>query len=318
MSILIFLSGIVAIISIYVMITLSLDLQFSYGNLINFGMVGYVAVGAYTYAIVTQLPPTSVDDYAFGFGAPMWVGLLAAVVVGLIFGVITGWPALRLRGDYFALTTFAVAEVVQSVLVNSKPLSNGLLGLMVQRPFQTALLPDYQTFAFALLIVVLTAVVYLLIRRIVGSPFGKLVLAVSDDETGALAVGKSVSRTRMQTFVLGAGIAGLAGGLYAMYVTLLVPSLFVAELTFTVWIALVLGGVRNRYGAVLGVAVLIGFQEATAFLNVSPEQTAFISSLRLSLTGLLMVIVLMIRPPKNVAAGQAILKRRRARVKVGV
>lgn len=303
MSTFVYLVGVVTIMGIYVVITLSLDLQFSYGNLINFGVVAYVAAGAYLFAILTQPAPGEYDDYKLGFHLPMPVGLLGAALAGLVFGAITAWPALRLRGEYVALTTFAFAEVFQSLLVNSRSVTNGLLGLTIGQPFTSFTGANGQVIVFGIFVLLFVGLAYWLVRRLVASPFGKVVLAVSDDEVGAVAVGKPVSRIRLQVFLLGAALAGLAGGLYAMYVTLVVPSLFVADLSFTVWIALVLGGVRNRYGAILGVIVLIGFQEIIRFLDLSPDRAAFVSSLRLALTGLLMVVVLRIRPPQNVLTG---------------
>lgn len=102
-----FFIGIITLIAIYATLTLALDLQFSYASLINLGIVAYVAVGAYTYSIVTQVPPGPFDDYKFGFEQPIWVGLIAAALAGLVFGALTGWPSLRLRGEYLALMTFA-------------------------------------------------------------------------------------------------------------------------------------------------------------------------------------------------------------------
>ncbi|MFB3739229.1 MAG: branched-chain amino acid ABC transporter permease [Candidatus Velamenicoccus archaeovorus] len=298
-------TGVVTVIAIYAIITLSLDLQFSYGNLINFGVVAYVAAGAYAYAILTQPPPTAFDDYRLGAGLPMPIGLLGAVAAGLAFGAITAWPSLRLRGEYVALTTFAFAEVFHSLLVNTRAVSNGLIGLIILRPFQSFLTADGQVLVFGLFVLAFLGAVYWLVRRTVDSPFGQVVLAISDDELGTRSIGKNVDRLRLQVFLLGSAISGLAGGLYAMYVTLVVPSLFAAELSFTVWIALVLGGVRKRSGALIGVIILIGFQELVRFIDLSPDRAALVSSLRLALTGALMVVVLKVRPPENVLTGAA-------------
>jgi branched-chain amino acid transport system permease protein len=305
-----FIVGIVALIAIYATLVLALDLQFSYGNLINLGIVAYVAVGAYAYAIVTQQPPGPFDDYKFGFGLPIPVGLLAAAVAGLVFGALTGWPSLRLRGEYLALMTFAFAEVFDSFLVNAKPITNGLVGLpSVLRPFEQ-LDPDLQTWAFAGLSLLLAALTFLLVRRVVTSPYGRLVLAVSDDEQGAAAVGKDIGVVRVQIFLIGAVVMSLAGAFFVMYVSLAVPTIFIPEVTFTVWIALVLGGIRSRFGAVLGATLLIGMQEGLRLLSLSPDQSAFVSSLRLFLTGLLLVVLLRLRPPEHLIRGPARQRRR--------
>jgi branched-chain amino acid transport system permease protein len=307
-----FIVGILTLIAIYATLVLALNLQFSYGNLINLGIVAYVAVGAYAYAIVTQAPPGPFDDYKFGLGLPIPVGLLAAAGAGLLFGALTGWPSLRLRGEYLALMTFAFAEVFDTFLINAKSVTNGLVGLpSVVRPFEQ-LDPDLQTWAFAGLSILLAALTFLLVRRVVTSPYGRLVLAVSDDEQGAAAVGKNIGVVRVQIFLIGAVIMSLAGAFFVMYVSLAVPTIFIPEVTFTVWIALVLGGIRSRFGPVIGAALLIGMQEGLRLLTLSPDQSAFVSSLRLFVTGLLLVVLLRLRPPEHLVRTPA-RQRRRAR-----
>jgi len=306
----VFLVGIVTLIAIYATLVLALNLQFSYTNLINLGIVAYVAVGAYAYSIVTQEPPGPFDDYKFGFGLPIWVGILAAAVAGLAFGALTAWPSLRLRGEYLALMTFAFAEVFDSFLVNAKSITNGLVGLpSVLRPFEQ-LDPRPAAWAFAGLAVLLAALTFLLVRRLITSPYGRLVLAVSDDEQGAAAVGKDIGVIRNQMFLIGAVIMSIAGAFFVMYVSLAVPTIFIPEVTFTIWIALVLGGIRTKYGPLVGATLLIGLQESLRLLSLSPDQSAFVSSLRLALTGLLLVILLRLRPPEHLV-GSAVRRRRR-------
>lgn len=305
-----FLVGIITLIAIYATLTLALDLQFSYASLINLGIVAYVAVGAYTYSIVTQVPPGPFDDYKFGFEQPIWVGLIAAALAGLVFGALTGWPSLRLRGEYLALMTFAFAEVFDSFLVNAKSVTNGLVGLpSVLRPFEQ-MDADVQVWGFAGLTVLLAVLTFLLVRRVVTSPYGRLALAVSDDEQGAAAVGKDVGVTRVQMFLIGAVLMSIAGAFFVMYVSLAAPTIFTPEVTFTIWIALVLGGIRTKWGAVLGATLLIGMQEGLRLLSLPPDQSAFVSSLRLFLTGLLLVVLLRIRPPEHLLRGTARARRR--------
>jgi branched-chain amino acid transport system permease protein len=305
-----FVVGVVALVAIYATLVLALDLQFSYAGLINLGIVAYVAVGAYTYAILTQEQPGPFDEFKYGFGLPIPVGIVGAAIAGLIFGALTGWPSLRLRGEYVALMTLGFAEVLDSFLINAKWVSNGLVGLpSVLRPFEN-LDPDAQNWSFAGLSVLLAAVTFVFVRRVVTSSFGKRVMAVSDDEPGAAAIGKDIGGTRMQSFLLGAVIMSVAGAFFVMYVSLAVPTVFIPEVTFTVWIALVLGGIRSRIGPVIGATLLIGMQEFLRLLSLPPDQSAFVSSLRLFLTGLLLVVLLRIRPPEHLLGASATRKRR--------
>ena len=278
---------------LFSVLTLSLNLQYARGGMINFGIVAYFAVGAYAYAIVTQEPPSGLDQYLIGFNGPWWLGFLVAGVGAAGFAVLTGWPTLRLRGEYLALTTFAFAEVLHSFLLNERRIGNGSVGMAnVERPgISWGDVPDSYVFAFAALLLMLaTIVVY---RRILVSPYGRAMDAVRDDEVAAEAVGKDVARIRFEVFVISAVPIGFAGALYAMITTLVSPDLFTAEVTFFVWIALVLGGERTILGAIAGTIVLVLFQEVVRGIPFETVRSAQIAaSVEHMLTGAIFVMIL--------------------------
>jgi branched-chain amino acid transport system permease protein len=278
-------------------VTLSLNLQFSRGGMINFGTVAYFAAGAYAYAIFTQEPPKGLDQYMFGFGAPIWVGVLAAGVASLLFAILTGWPTLRLRGEYLALTTFAFAEVFHSFLLNERRIGNGSVGLSnVNRP-DFSVLGITDNYGFALSAVVLMLLTALFYRRLLNSPYGRVIDVVRDDEIAAEAIGKDISRLRFQVFVISAVPIGFAGALYAMITTLVSPGLFTAEITFFVWIALVLGGEKTILGAILGTLALITFEEVIRSINFETVRAAEIAaSGEQILTGVVFVMILRWQP----------------------
>ncbi|MGE0007302.1 MAG: branched-chain amino acid ABC transporter permease [Parvibaculaceae bacterium] len=282
---------------LFSVLTLSLNLQYARAGMINFGMVAYFAAGAYAYAIVTQDPPQVLDQYLFGFGAPWWAGVLAAGLASMAFAVLTGWPTLRLRGEYLAITTFAFAEVLHSFLLNERRIGNGSLGLTnVHRPDTGWLgLPDSYVYAgAALLLMLATACVC---RRILASPYGRAIDAVRDDELAAEAVGKDIQRMRFEVFVISALPVGFAGALYAMITTLVSPDLFTAEVTFFVWIALALGGERTILGAILGTVALVLFQEAVRAIPFETVRSAQIAAAaEHMLTGMLFILVLRWQP----------------------
>jgi branched-chain amino acid transport system permease protein len=288
--------------SLFAVLTLSLNLQYARGGMVNFGMVAYFAAGAYAYAIVTQEPPDGLDQYLFGFSGPWWAGFLAAGVASMAFAILTGWPTLRLRGEYLALTTFAFAEMLGSLLVNERRIGNGTVGLAnVHRPDASTLgLPDnYVYVGAAFLLMIATALVF---RRLLASPYGRAVDAVRDDETAAEAIGKDIARLRFEVFVISAIPIGFAGALYAMITTLVSPDLFTSEVTFFVWIALVLGGERTILGAILGTMALVGFQElirAIPFESVRAAEIA--ASGEEILTGVLFIVILRWQPFEQLA-----------------
>ncbi|WP_227421562.1 branched-chain amino acid ABC transporter permease [Pacificispira spongiicola] len=283
--------------ALFSVLSISLNLQYARGGMINFGTVAYFAAGAYAYAIFTQEPPSGLDQYAFGFDLPWWAGFLAAGVAATLFALITGWPTLRLRGEYLALTTFAFAEVLHSFLLNERRIGNGSVGLAnVERPDLSFFGLDEQI-GYAVAACVLMLVTAWLFNRLLASPYGRLVDATRDDETAAEAVGKDTTRTRLQVFVISAIPIGFAGALYAMITTLVSPALFTAEITFFVWIALVLGGERTILGAIIGTMALVFFQELVRMIPFESVRSAQIAaSVEEVLTGVLFIIVLRWQP----------------------
>lgn len=291
---------------LYAVMTVSLNLQYARGGMINFGTVAYFAAGAYAYAIFTQDPPSGLDQYAFGFNAPWWVGFMAAGVASLVFAVVTGWPTLRLRGEYLALTTFAFAEVLHSIFLNERRIGNGSVGLSnVDRP-DFATLGLSENYGFALSAIVLLVLTVILCRRILASPYGRAMDAVRDDEIAAEAVGKDIKRLRFQVFVISAVPIGFAGALYAMITTLVSPDLFTAEVTFFVWIALVLGGEHTIKGAILGTLALVMFEEVVRSFHFETVRAAEIAaSVEHILTGAIFIMILRWQPFDRFAKKEA-------------
>jgi branched-chain amino acid transport system permease protein len=289
--------SIVALASIFSMLTLALNLHFGLTGLINFGIVAYFAIGAYVYALVTAEPPSTLDKYVIGLGWPGWAGLLLAIVAAVVFAALTGWPALRLRADYLALTTFAFAEVLNSLLLNAQEIGNGTRGMAnVLPPFYDQLpASDYELW-FALLMLGTLLVVTMALTRLARSPFGSTLRAIRDDELAAAAVAKPVGRFRLEAFLAGAALAGLAGVLYAWFTTLVSPDLYTASITFTAFIALVIGGVGSNVGAIIGAFVLFGLEQAIRIVPLSEETAQLMSSLRPVPFGIALILMLRFRP----------------------
>lgn len=242
-----------------VVLTLSLNLQYARSVMINFGTVAYFAAGAYAYAIVTQEPPSGLDQYAVGLDCLWWASVLGAGVAAAVFAVVTGGPTVRLRGAYLALTTFAFAEVLHSVLLNERRIGNGSVGMANVKQPDLALIETAYLYAGAALAPMLATM--LPYWRLLSSPYGRAMDAIRDDETtaeetDAEAVGKDAACIRFQIFVISAVPVGLAGAPFARITTLVAPSLFTAAVTIFVWIALILWGERTIIGAILGTLAL--------------------------------------------------------------
>ena len=297
---------------IYALLTLALNVQLGYAGLINFGIVAYFTAGAYAYVVLTQPPPTELDTYKFGFSQPTWVGLVGAVAAATIFAAITGWPCLRLRGEYLALTTFAFAEVFGSLVTNTTSITNGTLGFFgIEQPLSNQFVPEAYPQVLAAMIAAVVIVVLLIVRRLLRAPFGQALLALRDDEIAAIQAGKNVRNLRLQAFLLGAAISGIAGALYTWYTTVASPEMFNAEITFAVFIALILGGVGSNYGAILGAGLLIGLQEVIRTLATNPAIAERTASVQAIVEGLLFILLLRLAPGGLVEVIRRMRPRRR-------
>ena len=297
LNLLLFASGVVALIGVYAILTVAVNLHYGYAGLMSFGIVGFLAVGAYTYTILTVGPPTGEDQYLFGYNFPWWVGFLAAGLVTTLFAFIIGLPTLRVEGDYLLIVTFAFAEVIQKLLSNLPWLTNGTRGFMnIHQPFRE-LIPGqwYQVF-LAGLIVAIVVLCYLIAQRVGTSPFGRTLRAMRDNEPAALSIGKNVYWFKMRIFLLGAAMCGLAGAMYAWYMTIALPPMFGMEVSFAAWIALVIGGQGNNKGAVVGAIVLLGAAQAVKFIQLTAELAPTISAIQLILEGLVLVLILRFTP----------------------
>ena len=210
----------------------------------------------------------------------------------------SGLICLRLRDDYLAIVTLAFAEIVRTVIVSEDWLTSGTRGIPgIPRPF-AELSAVAQQQAYLGLVLVAVALSVLLTLRLVRSPFGRMIQAIRDDEDAVPALGKSPARFKLVVFMIGAGITGIAGALYAHYLTYISPDQFVPLLTFYVWIAVIMGGAGRIGGALAGAALLTFFLEGSRFLR---DMLPFISevqmaSLRLAVIGLALVLFTILRP----------------------
>ncbi len=317
-NIILFLASVIALMGIYALLTLAVNVHYGYAGLLSFGIVGFAAVGAYTYAIVTRGAPVGEDVYLFYFNQPWWVGFLAAGLVTTLFAFIIGLPTLRVEGDYLLIVTFAFAEVIQDLLSNEGWLTNGTRGFInIHLPFRELIPGRNYTLFLAFLIVVIVAVVYLIVQRLGTAPFGRTLRAIRDNEPATLALGKSVYGFKMRTFLLGAAICGFAGAIYTWYMTLAMPSIFGMSVSFTAWIALIVGGLGNNKGAIVGTIVLLGVQQAFKFISLTPDMAPIISSIQLIMEGLVLILILRFwprglipekspRPPKPAMTKEAV------------
>ena len=301
------------------MACLGLSQQFGIAGVTNFGFIIFQAAGGYTAAILAMPPQTAnggFQTYIGGWNLPFplpWIG--AAVVGGVIALPFTFLVGRRLRGDFAAVGLLVTAVLLNLVATNFRPALNGDAGLsLIPQPLQARYNPataSYQ-WVFAGVAIVLCLGVYLFVRRITESPYGRSLRAMRDNDLVADSLGKSLLSMRTVMLVVGGAIAGLSGGVLVSYITTWSPAAWGYAETVVLFAAVIIGGAGNHVGAVLGaILVPVGFEEVTRFIptsnNLPPN---LIPSLEWVAIGLLIVIFLWVRP-------QGILPERKRVIRVG-
>jgi branched-chain amino acid transport system permease protein len=251
--------------------------------------------------VLTIGKPTPPVEYIIGWRLPYPLALLLAMVVVVALAAVIGAIALRnLREIYFAVTTLSAVSALYLWVENYTPLFdgyNGVYGLI--NPGQTALNLTYNGYRIVFLgvVLVLLALVFFLVQRLSGSPFGRMLRSVREDERAAAAYGRGVFFAKYRAYLFGAALAGLAGGLFAVFISAFNPSAWTPQELLVIYAAILVGGRGNPFGVVAGVfAVYIGFIELTRFLPAPASRPEFGPALRQVLIGLLIILVLKFRP----------------------
>jgi branched-chain amino acid transport system permease protein len=295
---------------IFALITLGLNLQWGLTGLFNVGVAGFVAIGAYTSALMT-----TPDDLARlgGFGLPIVAGWLGAMIVAGLAAALTGFATLRLKSDYLAITTFGVAVVVQLVALNAQFFTGGAFGIgFIPRPFASlAETPLMFNLSNVAIVAAVTLAAYLALQHLSKSPWGRVLKALREDERAAVSLGKSARFYRVQAFGVGGALMGLAGAVQAHFIGFIAPDNYAPMLTFQVWVMLIVGGSGSNLGAVVGSilvwAIWAGSGAATAAF-FPPEQQARAAALQIVAIGVMLCVILLFRP--NGLFGNLPYKRR--------
>jgi branched-chain amino acid transport system permease protein len=295
--------GVVA--GIYTILALGLQVQFGFAGLLNFGQVAFMAIGAYTMAILVVK-----EGWSTWLAAPL--GVLAASAGGLLLGL----PSLRLRADYFAIVTIAFSEIVRYVATNETALTGGTQGTIALGAVGTASQYNGQWSSFearvqhalgfsssdaTMLVLVWTAALLLLLLSWLAlrTPWGRVLRAIREDEDATASLGKNVFAYKLQALALGAALAGIAGLFYAWEFSFFSPDDFEPLLTFFAWMILLLGGLGRVWAVPVGAGVFGFIFAGTRFLDFAPftwfgsDERAY---LRLIIIGLIIVLLVMLRP----------------------
>ncbi len=272
-------------IGIYGIVAISLNLEYGFTGLGNFGKVAFFLVGAYTYAILAEA------------GVHFVFCLIAAALLSGLIGSLIALPALRLREDYLAIVTLAVGEILRTIVKAEHWIANGVWGITVPQAIylegvsfrMTMLVHVGLVFACLLLCLVF-------VQLLTNSPYGRIMRAIREDDIAAAALGKSRLKYKAQVFFVGSAIAGIGGGLFAQYMGYIEPYMFMPMVTFTVWIMVLVGGPANNWGVVLGAALVTIFDRGSSILKDYITLPVDPNNLQYILLGILVILILMYRP----------------------
>ncbi|HOJ63809.1 MAG TPA: branched-chain amino acid ABC transporter permease [Spirochaetota bacterium] len=274
----------IATLGIFVILSLSLNLIAGYTGLLSLCHAAFYGVGAYTTAILmtkahfTFLPSLIISGFIAAF-----------------FGFLIGLPNLRLRGDYLAIATLGFSEIVKNIFLNWDSLTGGPKGISEIPPPSIfgIKFSAYNKFQYLILIWIFVAITYFAIKRLTQSRFGRALEAIREDEVATLAMGIDVTKYKVFSFIIGAFFAGIAGSLFSVFIKVVVPNSFDFMLSIIILCMVVLGGMGNNLGAVLGATIIYFASELPKIFGISsliPPQFNQI------IFGLILVLMMIYRP----------------------
>lgn len=294
---------------IYVFLGFGLQVQLGYTGIVNFGVVGSMAVSAYTFVILIVVAHL-----------PLAAAMLGALIAAGLFALLLGPIIVRLREDYLAIATVAIAEIVRYVALNATALTGGSLGTigvggtqtiqsyttgwnLLLRPLVTALQPVVGSAArnVVLLLIVwaIVALIFLILRYWLRSPWGRVLKAIRDDDRAALALGKRVTGYRIQALVLGSIIIGIGGIFYALTFSSFAPADFTAEVTTFTYMIIIMGGLGILRSVPVGALIFAAVYAGTRFFDFPPFsllEDADRAFFRMILIGVILIAIVWLRP----------------------
>jgi len=273
---------ILVIAGIYIILTLSLNLIVGFTGLPALGHAAFSCIGAYTSSLL-----------ALNMGLSPWLGLVIGACVAALSGVIIGYPAVRLKGDYLALATFGLGVIIYSIAKNWVSLTRGPMGLPGIPGFSIFSFQLSEIWSYLLLVLVFVGITIFIINRIVNSPFGRILRSIREDEIASQALGKDTVKHKLLVFIIGAFFAGIAGSLYAHYITFIDPSSFTVMESITILLMVIFGGMGSIPGSIIGAVLLVVFPELLRFLGM-PSSIA--APMRQMIYGLLLIVLMLKRP----------------------
>ena len=283
--------------SIYGIAALALNIQWGFTGLMNFGLGAFYMLGAYASGLITT---ASSPEHVGGFGLPFVVGIIAAIAITGLISYFLSFPALKLGGSFFAISMLAISEIIRLIVQNEGWLTNGIWGLRgIPTPTRSLVGADAAQYIYLFICLAFLVLTYFFAEKSIRSPWGRILAAIREDEGMSSMCGKNVWKYKMQSFVVGSAIIGIAGALYAHYMNFISPGSFSPLMaTFILWLMVLLGGSGNNRGVILGAFVVWGVWVGSEFLigGLPSGMASRAGYIRMFILGFLLDIILVTRP----------------------
>jgi branched-chain amino acid transport system permease protein len=276
-----YLIHLIILIGIYLILAVSLQLAMGFGGLLNLGHIAFYCIGAYVSALLAL--------HSF----PFWLCFLLAGIIAMIFGFLLSIPTNKLKGDYLALATLGFSFVIYAVTLNWTSLTRGPLGLPgIPKPVLFGI-SFSSNFSFLILTLVIALISFLIIKKIVSSSFGKALEATRDDELATRVLGKNTFKLKSIALAISAFFAGLAGSLYAHYITFIDPSSFTLLQLIPVLCIVIIGGLASLKGTIIATIILVLLPEPLRFIGFP---SSIVGPARQIIYALILLLILIYKP----------------------
>ncbi|HLG72045.1 MAG TPA: ABC transporter ATP-binding protein [Chloroflexota bacterium] len=286
---------------VFVLLALGLNIVVGYAGLLDLGYAAFFAIGSYAYGFLASP--------RFGIHLAFWLMLPIAGIIAAIFGIILGAPTLRLRGDYLAIVTLGFGEIVPVIFLNADKYTNGPNGInALDPPVVGSYNFGHNPLPYYFVVLFLIALIVIIIRRLRDSPLGRAWMAIREDEVAAAAMGIDTVKTKLFAFAIGASFSGIGGVVYSSKLGLVTPDNFRFSTSAFILSMVVLGGMGNIPGVILGAVILFELQsliltqmtiwshQLGAFTHIGfLDQLDFVN-LKFLLYGLALVLMMLFRP----------------------
>ena len=291
-----FWAGVGVIAGIYTIFALGLQINVGFTGIFNFGQAGFMAVGAYSMAIL-------ITDAGLSF----WLALPVSILITMLFGLLIALPAVRLRTDYLAIVTIAAAEAIRLTALKAQ-FTGGAQGIYgfdetwdeisdtIEGWLEALGWSNLETLAPLFLVVWATAIALTFaLHFLQKTPWGRVLRAVREDEDAARALGKNAFAYKLQSLVIAAALGAIAGMFLAINLRFVIPDEFLPIFTFLGYAVLVLGGLANYFGVAIGAIIFWTILEGLRFIEL-PISEVKITALRFILVGLSLILLMAFRP----------------------